>query len=305
MPDEAAAVAFFEGICWSAGVSCPRCTSENVYETKTRKPMPYWCRACRAYFSVRTSTVMADTNLPLMIWAHAIYLFHTSRKGISSHQLSRELGITQKTAWFLMHRIREGMSFTGELFSGDVEVDETYVGGKRNRKHANKRRLMKSPIDGKVIVFGVRERDTGRVWAHPIPNTERETLHEAIRRRVAFGSMVYSDGHNGYDEMHRYGHESVIHSVGEFVRGQVYTNGIESFWALLKRGYMGVYHVMSPKHLHRYVNEFAYRHSVGKDNNLGTIGNTIKTLSGKRLTYASRIKGSNKAQGMLVQGVLI
>ena len=289
VPDERAAAALFERTRWPDGVYCPRCTSTNVYEVKTRNPMSHHCRPCRAYFSVRTNSALAASHVTLRIWAHAIYLFHTSRKGISSHQLSRELGITQKTAWFLMHRIREGMGFTGELFDGEVEVDETYVGGRRGRKHANKRLLMKSPTDGKVIVFGVRERSTGRVWAHPIPNTERETLHNAVGGRVAHHSMVYSDGHTGYDDLYPYGHEAVIHSVGEYVRGQAHTNGIESFWALLKRGYMGVFHVMSPKHLHRYVNEFAYRQSVGKANNFDAITNTIRTLIGIRLTYDNLI----------------
>ncbi len=289
VPNERAATALFERTRWPGGAYCPRCTSTDVYEVKTRKPMSHHCRPCRRYFGVRTNSAMAASKVPLMKWAHAIYLFHTSRKGISSHQLSRELGITQKTAWFLMHRIREGMGFTGELFEGEVEVDETYVGGRRGRKHAHKRRLMKSPSDGKVIVFGVRERSTGRVWAHPIPNTERGTLHNAVGGRVAHHSMVYSDGHSGYDDLYPYGHEVVVHSVGEYVRGQAHTNGIESFWALLKRGYMGVFHVMSPKHLHRYVNEFAYRQSVGRANNFNTIASTIRTLIGTRLTYDNLI----------------
>ena len=300
VPDERAAVAYFERVRWPSGAYCPRCTSENVYEVKTRRPMSHWCRACKGYFSVRTNSALADSKVPLRTWAHAIYLFHTSRKGISSHQLSRELGITQKSAWFLMHRIREGMGFTGELFDGDVEVDETYVGGKRNRKHAAKRRLMKSPTDGKEIVFGVRERSTGRVWAQVIPNTERQTLHDAIGNRVAHHSMVYSDGHSGYEGLYQYKHAAVIHSVGEYVRGQAHTNGIESFWALLKRGYMGVFHYMSPKHLHRYVNEFAYRQSVGKANNFDTIDNTIRTLAGRRLTHASLTGKGQPTQGVLL-----
>lgn len=283
-PDEAAAVKFFEARRWPTALCCPHCGSLSVATVVDAKPMPYRCRDCRQHFSVRTGTVLGESKLPLHKWLMAIYMLHTARKGVSSVQMAKELGVTQKTAWFLNHRIREAMKHRGGLFSGHVEVDEAYMGGKEKNKHASKRQHLGRGATGKLPVFGMRQR-AGHIRAFPIDGTDRIQLQSAIVENVRRGSTIYSDSHAGYDGLKGYTHHSVAHSVGEYVRGQAHTNGIESFWALLKRGYIGVHHQMSEKHLHRYVNEFAYRHNSAPDNTAECLSQTIDGMVGRRLPY--------------------
>ena len=288
-PDEAAAVAFFEKKRWGDGeIWCPHCGSEDTRRVPSQKPMPHRCRECRKHFSVRTGTVMAESRLPLHKWLLATYMLLTARKGVSSLQMARELGVTQKTAWFLEHRIRKAMQHRGGLLSGEVEVDESYFGGKEKNKHESKRQHQGRGTVGKQPVIGLRER-TGKVRAFPIAATDKSHLQTAIVENVRRGSTIYSDQHPGYIGMKGYEHASVAHSVGEYVRGQIHTNGIESFWALLKRGYVGTHHHMSFKHLHRYANEFAFRQNDGKDNTLHSIGKTIDGMIGCRLPYQELI----------------
>ena len=283
-PDDATAEAWFESQRWPDGRGCPDCGSARTVAVKSRKPMPYRCKDCRHHFSVRKGTVMQSSKLGCRTWVLAIYLVATSLKGVSSMKLHRDLEIRQPTAWHLAQRIRKGYeSGQIEKITGPVEADETYIGGKERNKHKSKQLHAGTGGTGKTIVAGVKDRGTNRVSAAVVLGTDGETLRGFVQDRITPSTLVYTDEHAGY--RHLRNHAMVRHSVGEYVRDQAHTNGIESFWSLLKRGYYGTYHRISPKHLDRYVNEFAGRHNARRLDTADQMAALAQGMIGKRLTY--------------------
>lgn len=246
IPDERAAERHLERTSWPDGERCClRCGSMNVYQTPRHPTMPWRCRDCQKYFSLRTNTLFHGSSVSLKKWIWAMYLEVTSCKGISSCALSRAIGVTQKTAWFMLHRLREAFSSDEKRLLGPVEVDETYFGGKaRNRR-------LGAGLSEKTIVVGLKDRTSRRVVASVVDKVEARRMKEFVFSHTDGGATVYTDGSSVYKSMGR-PHSSVNHSAREYVRGEAHTNGIESFWSLLKRSYHGTYHYLSPKHLHRF-----------------------------------------------------
>ena len=286
-PDEQAAHAYFVSVLWPDGPRCPRCGTGNVLVGAKHPTMPFRCRPCRRFFSVKTGTVMEGSKLGLQTWAIAIYLLATGIKGQSSMKLHRDLGVSQTTAWYLAHRIRQAWSADPEPFTGPVEVDETFIGGKRKNMPLSKRKELsgRGPVD-MAIVVGAKDRETLGVAARVIENVESHTLKSFVRATAEPGATVFTDTAGGYQKMRGFEHETVSHSTGEYVRGQAHTNGIESFWSMLKRGYIGTYHKMSRKHLGRYVDEFAGRHNLRDADTADQMAAMARGFLGKRLRYA-------------------
>ena len=284
-PDEAAAVKFFEAQRWGNKPVCPRCNGADSLPRPKRRG--HFCRKCRRDFTVRTGTVFEESRLPLRKWLFAVYLIQTARKSVSALQLSKELDVAYATAWFLGHRIREACGPDDDLLTGRVEVDETYLGGKDANRHECKKLRPGGGTRGKTPVLGMREQG-GRVRAMPVADASAATLTAAIAENVARGSVVITDEWRGYSRVARsYAHERVNHSAKEFVNAMAHTNGIESVWAVLKRGFNGTFHHWSVKHTHRYVNEFAFRLNEGncQVDTVDRIGALIRGAEGKRLTY--------------------
>ena len=282
-PDEESARKWFENLRWPGGERhCPRCGSVKTKTVPNENPMPYHCGDCRKYFSVRTGTVMRSSKTSLRKWVVAMYLMTTNLKGVSSMKLHRDLEIAQSTAWTMAQKIRQGWIQDTKL-GGTVEVDETFIGGKEKNKHEDKRSHVRGP-SGKTVVVGMKDREANKIIAKPVPERSKEEIHGFISSKVASEARIYTDDHRSYIGL-PYNHESVNHSVGEYVRNQAHTNGIESFWAGLKRGYYGTYHRMSPKHLERYVTEFSGRHNVRELDTIDQMASLAKGMVGKKLPY--------------------
>ena len=290
-PDAEAARLYLEKRRWHGKPACPHCgEAERV---QVRKVVGYFrCLACKEDFTVRTGTIFERSHIPLDKWLYAMYLISTARKGISSMQLSKELGITQKSAWFMLQRIREACgNGGGGPLSGIVEADETYLGGKESNKHASRKlKAGRGPV-GKAGVLGMRERN-GDMRAVVIgSDTSIERIRSEVHATVQEGSTLCTDKAAAYRGIGGYDHHSVDHSAKQYVDGMAHTNGIESVWAILKRGYYGTYHHFTVKHMQRYVDEFAYRLNEGncKVHTMDRINALVAKTDGVRITYKTLI----------------
>ena len=263
-PSEQHCIDHLTAIRWRNGKFCPLCGNAEearigtLTGTNTHK-----CYVCRQRFSIRVGTIFQDTKLPLRKWFIAIWMVTSHTKGIASTVLAKDLKITQKTAWFVLHRLRHASrtpSFQAPL-QGVVEIDETFVGGKQHNMHADKRKALKGGASGKSVVFGMIERD-GDVRAGVVEDVKQTTLEPIVVHHVAAGSIVYTDEHRSYRDLkYDFRHSTVSHSAHEYVRGPVHTNSIEAVWALLKRQIIGIHHWVSPKHLDAYVAEMTFRYN--------------------------------------------
>ena len=298
-PDDATAAAYFVERRWPDGIACPSCGSLNVQTGCKHKTMPYRCREkeCAKRFSTKTGTVMEGSKLGYQVWLIATFLLSTNLKSVSNMKLHRDLDITQKTAWFLAHRLRVALAQKGEVFAGPVEVDETYFGGRRkNMSNAKRKQLSGRGTVGKTAVIGAKDRGTNKVTAKVIDGTDAKTLQGFVGEHAAPGARVYSDDAAAYDGM-PFDHETVKHSLSEYVKGDVHTNGIESLWSMMKRAHKGTFHKLSEKHLDRYVQEFAARHNLREEDTIDIMGSVATGMRGKRLRYSDLIADNGMESG--------
>lgn len=286
--DEETCKAYYEQQRWGGNVACPHCGSLKVY--RTNRGFKCGEKECYKKFSLTVGTIFENSKIPLRTWFAAMYLCTTSKKGISSVQLSEQLGITQKTAWFVLSRIRT-MLFdeNQEKLTGTVEVDETYVGGKNKNRHENKKvkhSTGRSTAD-KTPVVGVLQRD-GKVLTFVVKNTDAETLHGIMVDNVSKDAMLITDAYTSYKGLENNFANYVVvkHTANNFKTDRhFHTNNIENFWSIFKRGIVGIYHNVSPKHLHRYCNEFSYRYNNRKIDSIERFEEAVKQVSNVRITY--------------------
>ena len=297
--DEQVCIDTVAGMKWLNGAVCPKCESKADRQHFLKTQKRWQCRDCGKQYSVKVNTIFEDSAIGLDKWLTAMWLLANCKNGISSYELAKDIGVTQKSAWFMLHRIREAMKDDRKHkfgFGGPVESDEAYIGpnpAKMNRKQRQKYAIdrNKSEMIAKTPVHGMLDRELRQVRAQVIPNAKREVLQKAILDNVTPFSKVFTDEHAGYQGIERnYIHKVVNHSV-EYVRGQVHTNGIENFWALLKRTLRGTYVAVEPFHLDQYLSEqvFRFNNRATKDNPLTDADRfalAVSQVAGKRLTYA-------------------
>lgn len=305
--DEQVCIDAVAAMRWPNGPICPECVAANPYYLKTAKR--WKCRECRIQFSVKRGTIFEDSPISLTKWLPAMWLLVNCKNGISSYEIARDLGVTQKSAWFMLHRLRLVVKTPGSDIQagssegGEVEVDETYVGGKPKNMHKGRRLAIArihserpkwkqtDAYPGKTAVMGILDRDTRQVRAKVVPNVRRVTLQGEILKNVTPGSTIYTDQAIAYDTLkQKFIHETVNHAQ-TYVKGRVHTNGLENFWALTKRALAGTYVAVEPYHLDRYLDEqvFRFNNRATKDNPLDDADRFLLALSqvsNKRLTYA-------------------
>ena len=297
-PDDAAAEKFFVRRRWPNGIACPRCGSMSIETGTAHKTMPFRCRDCRRWFSVRTGTSLQSSKIGYQNWLTAIYLMSTSLKGVSSMKLHRDLGITQKSAWFLAHRIREMWrrdEMKEDVFLGPLEADEVFLGGKVDRMSASRRKKFRGlgPYANKVAVAGIKDRSTKQARLRVVGTVISEELREFVDRHRNENTVLYTDESAVYAGLKN--HESVKHSAREYVRGKVHTNGIESLWSMLRRGIMGTYHRLSWEHLPRYTTEFEARHNCRDFDTVEQLALMVMGADGRVLPYAELVKNGERA----------
>lgn len=283
-------VEFVAGLRWPNGPVCPSCEGTEHSYLSTRR---VWkCKKCKKQFSVKVGTIFEDSAIPLDKWLASIWLVANSKNGIASHELARSVGITQKSAWFVLHRIRLAMQTgTFDKLSGEVEMDETFIGGKpRKGQVKNKQEARLWTEQKKTKVFGMVERG-GRVYARVIPDREARTIMPHVRERVDPDALIYTDEWKSYRGLPRegYRHKRVNHASKNYVIGDAHTQTIENFWSLLKRGLKGTYVAVAPVHLARYLDERMFTFNERAHNDFGRFAIVLAAISGRRLTYAALI----------------
>ncbi len=290
--DEQVCIDAVAAMRWPEGVECPHCDAKEPYYLKTQKR--WKCRKCRKQFSVKVGTIFEDSPVTLCKWLPALWLIVSAKNGVSSWELHRALGVTQKTAWFMLHRLRLAMrrNTIRKLDGGPIDVDETYVGGQKRFMHASKRLRMFSggKTESKTIVMGFLDRELRQVRARVVPNVKRETLQNEILNLVSRGARVYTDDASAYDQWRKDFIHEVVNKTEAYVRGQVHVQGIENFWSLLKRTLRGTYVAVEPFHLDRYLDEqiFRYENRATKDNPLNDADRfaaALAQVAGRRVTY--------------------
>lgn len=250
---------------WDGKIRCPHCGYEDPYRFKDG--VRFQCKNCEQGFTAKVGTIFESSKLPLVKWFMAIYLIASHKKGISSVQLGKDLGVTQKTAWFMLHRIRESMKQNEDQLQGTVEIDETFVGGKNKNRHKDKRVVYGGTgrsFQDKTPIFGMVTRETGELRTVVIPDVTGDSIQPLIKKNIEKGSTIYTDDWSSYGDLKRYTTGSVSHGKGQYRNGDACTNKIENVWSHFKRMIIGIYHQVSPKHLQRYADELTFRYNTKK-----------------------------------------